>query len=75
MSVELKPCPFCGSINIALMNWHDFNRETFESNGVKHFAKCAGCWARIDDQRSKHDAIEKWNTRSYSEDADRSLKP
>lgn len=67
MSEELKPCPFCGHSNPAIYNWHDFDRETFASDGVKWYISCIGrdCWVTTYKHfRSKAAAIAAWNLRS-----------
>jgi len=56
---ELRPCPFCGGTNIALVNGGLGNR----------FAHCDGCRASTDDG-SEERAIAAWNRRSSDEQAE-----
>ena len=65
---DLKPCPFCGSDNIAHRTWWNSLHET------GHFIECYDCGCKtgflVDDSAfvaAVHDteaeAIEAWNTR------------
>lgn len=56
--IELKPCPFCGSKNIKLLeygNWKNF------------YCECEDCRAIVPDPSitdyTEEEAIEAWNTR------------
>ncbi len=54
--IELKPCPFCGSINLEL---------TSTSNGCK-VIHCADCGATMIGAYMER-AVKKWNRRVYDD--------
>ena len=56
--IELKPCPFCGSSNIEIMEWIP---STYS-------VQCLNCEARTSREYSKTLSIERWNTRCSSEE-------
>lgn len=53
-------CPFCGSDDIKLIDRIDV------SDGVHTYyhAKCSGCGASTEEQKSQYDAIVAWNRRA-----------
>jgi Lar family restriction alleviation protein len=54
MSDELKPCPFCGEIEI-----------NTSSNGMdSEFAVCENCGAEGPSKGTRFDAIGAWNRRA-----------
>jgi Lar family restriction alleviation protein len=57
MSDELKPCPFCGSINVELV----FSEPVHGAVGKT--VKCDDCWAVGPDSDIKIVAIQSWNRR------------
>ena len=57
---ELKPCPFCGSEDIAV--WESHSR--FSSWSSSHFAQCNSCCATSDAFKTMEEAIEAWNRRA-----------
>lgn len=60
MSVELEPCPFCGSTNLGprLVGGEGAVPE------VVFFISCRGCGALGPDLTPKATATELWNTRA-----------
>ena len=56
MSVELKPCPFCGSTDIL---FYEANR-TYQ-------ASCRDCEARAQYAYSRKEAVSNWNRRASDE--------
>ena len=68
MSVELKPCPFCGGISFSYRFKKD-NRMVF---GVRHeicTIECLGCTASVRQagpgrEIAKENAISMWNRRA-----------
>lgn len=53
MSDELKPCPFCGCIKVAISD-----------PPYPFFVHCHDCGANGPDQNSRGKAIAAWNTRT-----------
>lgn len=60
MSEGLKPCPFCGSIDIELY-------ELSEDGNA--YARCLGCGAEGSVQGTLYNAIDSWNRRAIDVDA------
>ena len=57
MRAELKPCPFCGSGNIILV-------DSITNFYIPiHYAICRDCECRGASKKSKEQAIEAWNRR------------
>lgn len=59
---ELKPCPFCGSNNIYIVN----DSDLMAHHGVKieWAIGCKSCrWAEVNGLYSKEDSTVAWNTR------------
>lgn len=55
MSKALKPCPFCGSKDVKLLN----------PDGSRIYQMlCCGCFCRTDEFDTKEDAFKTWNTRA-----------
>ena len=54
---ELKPCPFCGSKNIDLVDY----------SAVIVFVQCDDCCATFPQFDTKEEAIEAWNRRATDE--------
>jgi Lar family restriction alleviation protein len=59
---ELKPCPFCGSKEVGVV-------ETAYGNyaNIFYFAHCSDCGARTKSFRDGDDAEEAWNRRADKE--------
>jgi Lar family restriction alleviation protein len=55
---KLKPCPFCGSKNIDLLDDQDMVYY-----GYAYYAKCRQCKAQSRSEQKKEDAIAAWNER------------
>lgn len=57
--IELKACPFCGSI-LRIDKYH------IQDDFIKEFwgIMCRSCDAYIESEISEKDAIEKWNRRA-----------
>ena len=62
--IELKPCPFCGSSNIEIVEWIP---STYS-------VQCLNCEARTSREYSKTLSIERWNTRHESDELPEWLK-
>ena len=56
--IELKPCPFCGSSNIEIVEWIPSS----------YSVQCLNCEARTSREYSKTLSIERWNTRHESDE-------
>ena len=52
MNDELKPCPFCGSVNLSVLDYES-----------RHRVECPFCGTRTGNYNSEQDAIEAWNRR------------
>lgn len=52
--VELKPCPVCGSLNVAVVETPVYRRR---------FARCAGCGTRSREVATEVEAAAAWNRR------------
>ena len=53
---ELKPCPFCGSKFIRIVDWDD-------EDGKVYWARCEKCYVSTQSCLRKRDVIELWNRR------------
>ena len=51
---DLKPCPFCGSIDVEEKQYGD----------NEFWVSCADCGARISEYEDYDEAIEAWNRRA-----------
>ena len=65
MSIELKPCPFCGSTDIANVSsggdapaWYWHARDKMFS------VYCRKCCASVPSSRRNDIAVQAWNTRT-----------
>lgn len=58
MEDRLKPCPFCGGDNVGI--WE--NRAP-ASKDFRYSANCYDCHISLGFEKTKEEAIEKWNTR------------
>jgi Lar family restriction alleviation protein len=57
MSLELKPCPFCGNNNA----------DTLQiCNRIHYWIQCWKCFAGGPSSETKEHAIERWTKRSTS---------
>lgn len=54
---ELKPCPFCGSCDIAV------NFDILDY-GEEYFCECNKCGSTSSNRLNKENAIATWNTRA-----------
>ena len=54
MNEKLKPCPFCGSIDVEEKQYGD----------NEFWVSCADCGARIPEYEDYDEAIEAWNRRT-----------
>jgi Lar family restriction alleviation protein len=52
---ELKPCPFCGSI--------EYQPEVMQERGGTFYVECGWCGAQTTDDSSENEAANYWNTR------------
>lgn len=52
MNDELKPCPFCGSVHLSVLDYES-----------RYRVECNFCKARTGIWDSKAEAIEEWNRR------------
>ncbi len=52
MNFELKPCPFCGSVHLSVLDYES-----------RYRVECNFCKARTGIWDSKAEAIEEWNRR------------
>ena len=59
MQEELRPCPFCGGVDIYVDGYE-------HGSGVRWRVMCLDCMATVDPGtiQQKHCAIEAWNCRS-----------
>jgi Lar family restriction alleviation protein len=57
MVSELKPCPFCGSLNVHVLEEYHF------ANVFKPVV-CRTCGCRTESVRDEQKAIEAWNRRA-----------
>jgi len=60
--INLKPCPFCGSGNIAVECFNLFGQKPSWSIWCRDCLIGTNIWSI---RRTKEEAIKKWNTRSY----------
>ena len=60
MEKGLLKCPFCGAEDIKIID------RINVSDGIHthYHAKCSGCGASTDEQKSQFDAIMAWNRRA-----------
>ena len=56
VSEQLKPCPFCGSKFLAIVNLISPSR---------YYIKCLECDTRAAEVSKKQQAVEAWNRRAY----------
>ena len=54
--INLKPCPFCGSKDIAINGFNNIIKE--------YFVWCKNCKCMTDEVNSTKKAIELWNMRT-----------
>lgn len=57
-SIELKPCPFCGSKDVVLV---EIPEDT-------HCVECWDCSAKVESYNGMDDAIAGWNSRAIDRD-------
>lgn len=57
MSVELKPCPFCGGCELDLWSTQYYDEDLWS-------VSCHACRVAIVNRDSKDEAIDAWNTRA-----------
>ena len=63
-SNELKPCPFCGEICIALFHYDPF--DGYQGDCGRYVARCVRCYATIE-RRNEKEAVAAWNRRANDE--------
>jgi len=72
MNEELKPCPFCGSIEVNNTNYDKgYLTEDDDNDGLEFVIVCPDCICSILPSSNISIAIERWNKR-YDE---KSLTP
>ncbi|MBQ6664142.1 MAG: Lar family restriction alleviation protein [Synergistaceae bacterium] len=54
MAEYLKPCPFCGSRAVGLV----------DDNYSNYWVQCSHCFAQTDAYFNRHDAVDAWNNRA-----------
>ncbi|MBO4420422.1 MAG: Lar family restriction alleviation protein [Lachnospiraceae bacterium] len=59
MEKGLLKCPFCGDEDIKIIDRIDVS----DGMHTLYHAKCSGCGASTDEQKSQFDAIMAWNRR------------
>lgn len=64
-AVVLKPCPFCGSSDVA---------DIYDGRGSSHRIRCYSCDTHTKLSKSKNAVIEIWNSRPADETYAASLK-
>ena len=55
--IELKPCPFCGSEDVAFTCLEDVS-----------YVECWDCSAKVETYNGIEDAVKKWNRRAINRD-------
>lgn len=61
---EFKPCPFCGSGNIAFYSYDPY--DGYMGNLSSYYAECHNCGAKIKDL-DPNTCADKWNRRVDNE--------
>lgn len=56
--IKLKPCPFCGGMNL------------YYATGRFYGVECADCGARLGGYNTEEEAAEAWNTRAEVKESD-----
>ena len=67
MSVELKPCPFCGSGNLRLQKARVFDANDKLTNDIFYRYECQYCGAWGGGGYTEMSATERWNHRVESQ--------
>ena len=66
---ELKPCPFCGSADIANVSAHAAKPTNRWHAGDTIFAvNCLGCGASVPNRYRNDLVVEAWNRRTQSDE-------
>jgi Lar family restriction alleviation protein len=61
---ELKPCPFCGAIEIEVtVDFTEFYGSYYDQNSLPYYAQCSQCFSRTNGFGDEQFAIESWNMR------------
>jgi len=61
MSEELKPCPFCHSTKLIIMNeWPVYRKVSYK----RWHVLCGKCWCMTHEYSTKQYAVSRWNTRA-----------
>ena len=55
--IKMKPCPFCGSEDVAFTCLEDV-----------YYVECWGCSAKVETYNGIEDAVKKWNRRAIDRD-------
>ena len=72
MSDELKPCPFCGEVDI--VTGYDFLRAN-EDGVYSWHVFCRGCRINFGEFGTEDEAVSSWNTRVTCDDCQMGMKP
>ena len=67
MSVELKPCPFCGSEHLKLKKERVYDANNRLTSDFFCRYECQYCGAQGGGWYTEKDAAEKWNSRAEAE--------
>lgn len=60
---ELKPCPFCGSNNIDILDTSSINHLN-----LNYFARCKSCGSTSKIFQERSDAENAWNRRDTTDE-------
>lgn len=59
--IDLKPCPFCGSVKVELVNKTRYVMNEYA--GQDWYVLCDACCSSTGFYISDHDAVNAWNRR------------
>ena len=65
---ELKPCPFCGGINIVMRDVTGMFGAKSAHQRTYHYMQCRDCMSQTGYHGTKPKTIEAWNTRNGGAD-------
>lgn len=72
MSVELKPCPHCGSENLKLIKSPVYDANYRLTRDMYYFYQCQYCGAQGGGGYTETKAAEKWNARTRPTNGEKS---